>query len=69
MDKLIGSLLTVESIKGKKIPIKNTPVRGPMQADERLMVSCNTVPNFSTTNTKPVNKEQCKIWTQPGLSV
>lgn len=43
----------MESIKGKKMPIKNTPVSGPIEADDRLIVNCKTDPSFSTTNTKP----------------
>lgn len=38
------------------MPIKNIPVSGPIDAEDRLIVSCNTEPSFSTTNTKPKEK-------------
>lgn len=40
-------------MKGKKIPIENTPASGPIDADDKLIVNCKTEPSFSTTNTKP----------------
>lgn len=53
----IGSCkLTVESINGKNSPIRNTPARGPIEAEDKLIVNCNTEPSFSTTNTKPRKK-------------
>lgn len=53
---ILARLLTMPSIKGKIMPIKNIPVSGPMDAEDRLIVSCNTEPSFSTTNTKPKEK-------------
>lgn len=49
------TLLTVESMNGKNMPIRNIPARGPIDAEERLIVNCNTAPNFSTICTKPIN--------------
>lgn len=43
--------LTVESTNGNNTPIRKTPVRGPIDAEERLMANCNTDPSLSTTNT------------------
>lgn len=48
----LNNKLTVESINGRSIPIRKTPVSGPIDADDRLIVNCNTDPSLSTTNTR-----------------
>ena len=42
-------------MKGKKIPMRNTPANGPIDAEDRLIVSWRTDPSISTTYTKPEN--------------
>lgn len=49
-------------MKGKKIPIRKTAAKGPIEADDRLMANWSTDPNFSTTNTKPGKNQTIIGW-------
>lgn len=55
------NILTVESMKGKNMPMRNTPDKAPIDADDRLIVNCRTEPSLSTTYTNAEKRKGTKI--------